>query len=381
MPFSLPALGIVLNRLNFAEPIRDFVNNLETSLANTSSTASTALSTAQARYAKPAQGIPLADFDPAAQSSLVGLNPVERPGNYTLTPGDWANLQVFTSAVPVTLTVPAGLTADRAYPFVQLGAGQVTVRPAQTGGAVSVRGSTSAQNSSTTATAHSIVLPTVAATDGVAILFAIASTAITVEGPENFTRVGGQVGPSGATQYLYVRHDAPASDSGATKTFQISGGAPAALVAVSLSGAHRTAMVDGVVPVGPDTENDPTSDTYTTGVGGVLELSLRSRSDAAAIALPAAPTGTTLLKAVATAAGSANSMAAVASVPAVAAGTLIGNRAWAGGYGATRTVGIAPEPTSSVTLLGSRFKTAEVGSFGDVVVLSQGIVVTGDVVA
>ena len=329
------------------------------------------------------------NFTPQTRSLLLGVSEKLQTGSYTLQPDDWQYLQVFTSPTPVTLTVPANLLPGKVYSFVQWGAGRVTVVSAQTGGEVSVRASRP-YASNAFATAHGIVMPTAGASDGLLVALALASSSVAITPPADFT-LARRIGPAGAHQALFTKHNAPASDSGATKNFQLSGtGTPVVAVAVSLRGAHISNMLDSVTPASGDVESDAVGDEVTTTTNGVLELAVRSGSSGtAAVPLPTAPpTGgglpMTLLNAAATLTGSstANSMVAVAAATGVVpAGTTIGNRAWPSQYGATSTLGIAPNLTDAGTIVGSRRTTAEPGSFGDVVVLSTGVVVTGDLVS
>ncbi len=71
MPFSLPAVGVLLDRTNFADPLKTFVDNVEASANNALAQAQAAASAAAAKYTKPAGGIPLSDLASAAVSGLV----------------------------------------------------------------------------------------------------------------------------------------------------------------------------------------------------------------------------------------------------------------------------------------------------------------------
>jgi hypothetical protein len=383
----LPAAGVVRTPTTFEAPLGEWGAKVRTACQAVTAILQPDGAVTQA-YKRPAEGAPFEFFSVAVRDKLQGLSPVVRTGDYTLTAADLDVLQVFDTAGAVSLFVPADLPGTtgttRGYAFVQRGAGTVTVRPAQTGvGTISIRATTQYVENSF-ATGHNITMPTVAATDGIAVLLALASTAKTITHPADFVSRG-LIGPSGAGQLLYTKANAPAADSGVAKTWSFNTGAPAVAVAVSLAGAHLTDFIDGLAPVSPDTESDRTADPYTTVAAGVLELSLRAVSSGTTqnAAITPAPTGMTMLGNPATVATDANTQAAAAVAGAtVAAGTVIGNREWPTGYGSSRTVGVKPTATDAVKLISddNAFTSAGPGSFGDVMVSSAGIFVTGRLV-
>jgi hypothetical protein len=332
----------------------------------------------------PDESFALSKLTAAAVNSIFDTPFVVRTGNHTLTEADRGVLQVFDSAANVTLFVPGGLTNGRSFPYVQWGAGKVTVAPVTTVLPLSIRSSVAYVNSNA-ATSHAVTMPASITTgDGLGLMFALASETVTVTAPGDFALLGTLIGPTGATQRFYTKHGAPAADAGTTKTFTLSGGTPVVALTVALANAHPASMIDGVAPLGPDTASDPSADPYTTVYDGVLELSLRSRSDPATLTVPPAPTGTTMVTSGTTAAGAANTMAAMAQVATtVAAGTLIGERAWETGYGASRTVGIRPAVIEAVAVnaAGGRKTTVERYSAGEVLIVNGAALVVGDLAA
>lgn len=184
----------------------------------------------------------------------------------------------------------------------------------------------------------------------------------------DFTEVGTVVGPAGAGHRVFKRVNAPASDAGASKTLTLSAGAPTAVLVLALANAHGTDFIDAVSPLGPDTENDSSSDPATAVTAGALELSIRSRATGLtqepAPATP--PEGLAMVVTAATAATEANAQAAVAvAATKLAAGATTPNRFWPSGYGAARTVLVKPAavtdpaPTVQRTELAFDVPTAE----------------------
>jgi hypothetical protein len=71
VPYALPAVGQVLTRLNFAEPIVSLVNGLESAVESLKTRVTNVENSNSTKYTKPGGGIPSADLAAAVQALLA----------------------------------------------------------------------------------------------------------------------------------------------------------------------------------------------------------------------------------------------------------------------------------------------------------------------
>ncbi len=322
-----------------------------------------------------------------------------RTGSYTATAADHDVVQVFTSDSAVTLSVPPDLPKGTYIPFIQWGAGQVTVASTPTGGTVAVRDSKLyVQSSASLSLTHPVGVPAgTVAGDGLLFHLAFASLGNLPATPTDLTLLGSVVGPSGAGSMLFKKQAAVAADAGSTKGFTFGTGIPLTAVCIALSGINPTDFIDGLAllsQTSAQSSGSRTSPTITTVADRVLELSLRSSSTGTTQAVASTvPDGMSLLtgsdgsvSSGATASADANSQIGLSQAPTlVPAGTGIGNRTWNGGsgYGITRVVGVRPAtvPATKLRSAGNAFKTVGQGADGGLLVLDDGVHVSGYLVA
>ncbi len=74
MPYALPAVGTILTRLNFAEPIVSLVNGLESAVESLKTRVTKVENSNATKYTKPAAGIPSADLTTGVQGQLAAAS-------------------------------------------------------------------------------------------------------------------------------------------------------------------------------------------------------------------------------------------------------------------------------------------------------------------